>query len=58
MEENGEKGGTMEDTEKRRAGRELLTTAVRGFQFSELFHNWKCRNSPEKGLAAVTIILH
>jgi len=33
----GEEEGTVEDTEKRREGRELLTTAMQGLQFSALF---------------------
>lgn len=36
-EEYGEEEGTVEDTEKRREGRELLTTAMQGFQFFALF---------------------
>jgi hypothetical protein len=36
-EEYEEEEGTVEDTEKRREGRELLTTAMQGVQFSTLF---------------------
>lgn len=37
-EEYGEEEGTVEDTEKRRESRDLLTTAMQGVQFSALFH--------------------
>jgi len=36
-EEYGEEEGTVEDTEELREGRELLTTAMQGVQFSALF---------------------
>jgi hypothetical protein len=36
-EEYGEEEGKVEDTEKRREVRELLTTAMQGVRFSALF---------------------
>lgn len=49
-EEYGEEEGTVEDTEKRRKGRELLTTAMQGVQFSVLFRILKSRDNPLRRL--------
>jgi hypothetical protein len=42
-----------EDTEGCPEGHELLTISIRGVRFSQLFHIWKSRESPEKRLTAV-----
>jgi hypothetical protein len=52
-EEYEEEEGTVEDTEKRREGSELFTTAMQGVQFSVLFRIKKSWDSPVKRLGAV-----
>jgi hypothetical protein len=53
--EYGEEEGTVEDTEKRREGCKLLTTATQGVQFPALFRIWKSHERPVKRLGAVWI---